>query len=289
MATNLLDKLITLAGSKLSGVRDYNDSSVYRSENSELTGVARYLNKFNKSKLTGVAQYLEKKQQLAKENEVVEASESGAAVSSVDKYLARKKAAVQAEPVADVAIEEPVSGVAKYLAGKGSTTPRQPTAKAAPAPVAETTAVPEVKKILSKVEKYLAKQSQGIKAAELPKVPEVKKILSKVEQYLAKQQTTSEKPKVKAAPAKPKSKVDQYLANHPEKSVKSSKPVKKASAKQTSSTSQRCQAATAKGTQCNRTANLSKIQRTINKKKYQFLACSQHKTDTFKPHPSFTK
>jgi len=50
-----------------------------------------------------------------------------------------------------------------------------------------------------------------------------------------------------------------------------------------------CQASTAKGTQCSRKANLTTIQRTINKQKCQFAVCNQHKNPEFKPYPPLIK
>ena len=324
MAKNLLDKIISFAGETFSGTRDYSDTSVYRTDASGLTGVAKYLNKINKvdeTALTGVARYLQNKQEVAVANEVIEpeaVAEVAEPMSRVDKYLARKGRAVAATSKAEQA---PASGVAKYLKGESAHPATKPVKEKPATPI-----VPEVKKILSKVEKYLAKQAEGIKTAEMPKVPEVKKILSKVEKYLAKHNVAEEKPKSKvekyleahdAPPAKPKSRVEKYLAAHEKQPAKpksrvekyladhDSKPAKpqsrvekylakkpaapsgKAKAASGAAEKSRCQASTAKGTQCNRTANLSKIQRTIDKKKYKFLACSQHKTDAFKPHPSF--
>ena len=50
-----------------------------------------------------------------------------------------------------------------------------------------------------------------------------------------------------------------------------------------------CQAGTAKGSQCNRTANLTQINRTINKQKYRFAVCNQHNNPSFKPYQPLIK
>jgi len=47
--------------------------------------------------------------------------------------------------------------------------------------------------------------------------------------------------------------------------------------------SERCQAATVKGTQCKRESGLTTMDRTIDKKRYRFLVCNQHKNQSFKP------
>lgn len=47
--------------------------------------------------------------------------------------------------------------------------------------------------------------------------------------------------------------------------------------------SNRCQAVTAKGTQCKRDTGLTTLERTIEKQKYRFAVCNQHKNQSFKP------
>lgn len=78
------------------------------------------------------------------------------------------------------------------------------------------------------------------------------------------------------------------------KNNKPTRPVKKSTPKPAgilnySENATQCQASTAKGSQCNRTANLTQINRTINKQKYRFAVCNQHNNQSFKPYQSLIK
>jgi hypothetical protein len=101
--------------------------------------------------------------------------------------------------------------------------------------------------------------------------PEVKKRpLSAVDRYLA----ASADKKPAPAPAKP-------AAAPP---AAAAKPAATSSSVIHFENVTQCQASTVKGTQCKNTTHLVKMQRTINKQKYQFFVCSQHHNDSFKPY-----
>lgn len=76
--------------------------------------------------------------------------------------------------------------------------------------------------------------------------------------------------------------------NKPTRSVKKSTH-KPTSILNVSENATQCQASTAKGSQCNRSANLTHINRTINKQKYRFAVCNQHNNQSFKPYQSLIK
>lgn len=232
MAQNIIDKITSFVGDTFSGARDYNDQSIYRVDSNGLTGVARYLQKKDKTDdtgVTGVAKYLQAKQQIADASaataaEEVAAAEITDAVSGVDKYMSRKDKGAAVVAKTEPQTQEPATGVARYIRGEKPHPESSATAETASAPL-----VPEVKKILSKVEQYLGNKNAAEASASESQVPEVKKILSKVEQYLAKHASDDEKTsredlyastKVKEpANDKPKSRVERYIADHDKESV----------------------------------------------------------------------
>ena len=92
-------------------------------------------------------------------------------------------------------------------------------------------------------------------------------------------------------PAKPAPKSSSTIIS---KNNKQTRPIKKSTPKPAgilnySENATQCQASTAKGSQCNRTANLTQINRTINKQKYRFSVCNQHNNQSFKPYQSLIK
>jgi hypothetical protein len=202
------------------------------------------------------------------QSENFEQSEVSRGLSGVEKYLQRKSVST-------------LTGVARYLERKSKEQAEK---------VATQTAVEEVEVVESSVEKYLRR-----KAGSVQKPPVFEKKLSRVERYLQqKEETQDQQPAVKPAkPAKPVSSVDKYLKSH------DTTPTTKAAAQPTKKPSKakakaqekptRCQAATSKGKQCSRTSKITKIQRTINKKKYNFTVCSQHNNDSFKPFADFVE
>jgi hypothetical protein len=201
------------------------------------------------------------------QSENFEQSEASQGLSGVEKYLQRKSVST-------------LTGVARYLERK---TKEQADRIAIQTAAEEVEAVTEIEE--SSVEKYLRR-----KAGSVQERPVVKKRLSRVERYLQqKEQTQGEPAAPVAKPAKPVSSVEKYLKSHETTSAKKTtvQPEKKPSKAKVQQKATRCQAATSKGKQCSRTSNTTKIQRTINKKKYHFTVCSQHNNDSFKPFPDF--
>ncbi len=200
------------------------------------------------SGLSGVAKYLAKQEQAA------QVEQTAAPVSGVEKYLARQQAS---SPKA--AVETPTTGVGKYLARQSSTTST---------PRKEPVVVPK-----TGVGKYLA----GVSIADAPKakpVPEKK-------QPPAKKAETTKAPAPAKKPTPVKAPTAAPAAKTPEPATE--KPAPAGGMIKFENISQ-CHASTVKGTQCKNTTNLTKIQRTINKKKYQFCTCAQHNNDSFKPY-----
>ena len=199
-------------------------------------------------------------------------------LTGVERYLAK----ITDDQEQQIAHEETLSGVEKYL---------QAHAEVEMVNVGNSQAKP-----LSGVDKYLASQDKqpAKKPASAAKKPAaVKKPASGVDKYLSQQPTSAKKKtSVKRKSAKPAAKkpapakksTRSTAAATKKKAV--AKPVQNASAGRIdlSANANQCQAGTARGGQCKRTTSLMKLQRTINKQKYQFLVCSQHHNDTFKPY-----
>ena len=210
------------------------------------------------SGLSGVAKYLAKHEEAANPKE---SEKTAAGLSGVEKYLAKQQAAAK-----ETIQQTPATGVAKYLA-------RQATGTAAPAPAKEPVIIPK-----TGVGKYLAGMPLAHAAtkpapASTEKKPPV--------------QTKTEAKKAPAAAKKPAP-----VAAVKEAAVKTDKPAAEAPAVPAATGDvihfenvTQCQSRTVKGTQCKNTNHLTKLQRTINKKKYTFSACPQHHNDTFKPYP----
>ncbi len=172
--------------------------------------------------------------------------------TGVEKYLARQ--AEQEEQQAGTKL----TGVARYLAKQ-----------------AEAEAAAENTKELTGVAKYLQDHSEVEETA-----------ATGVAKYLSKQKKAAKAKKSKEKPSKKeKSKSDKKSKKKKEQKTDKSKSVK-AKGKQLidlSKNAAQCQASTSKGTQCKRTNSLETIQKTINKQKYKFSVCGQHKSDDFKP------
>lgn len=249
MAINLFEQLLSKAGEIWSGTKTRDDHDIYIKDASGLSGVAKYL---------------AKQEQAAQPKE----PEIHAALSGVEKYLARK----QASPAAATVQEVPKTGVAKYLAKQSSGS----VPAATPAPVV----IPK-----TGVGKYLA----GIPLASTTTKPAAS--------APEKKQPPQNKPETKkaAASAKKPAPVNAVEVAAPATAGKISAPVVTEKAETVSvapagdvihfENVTQCQSRTVKGTQCKNTNHLTKLQRTINKQKYQFSACPQHHNDTFKPYP----
>ena len=205
--------------------------------------------------LSGVEKYLRKQ---AGEEEVAVPELTGVA-----KYLALRN---EEESVAE---EANATGVERYLARHGMATKGKVTLRAK----------------ASGVDKYLARHGQTEKVSLLEKA-------SGVDKYLAKHAQAA---KAKITDLAKASGVDKYLAGQSVAAVKKaispkpqSKPVKKQISKPSSTVNlsvnaTQCQAATTKRTQCKRDTGLTTLERTIDKKKYRFAVCNQHKNQSFKP------
>ncbi len=263
MAKNLFEQFIDLVSYKWPEPAAQDVSRTATEATGGLTGVAKYLAKQGGQEtpeLTGVEKYLAR-QTLT---ETVKPEATG-----VERYLAR-----QALSVAEAA--KPLTGVEKYLAKQA--TSGKPAKK------------------LSRVEKYLAKQSVTEKIS--VKATGVAKYLGKqgsaekktnIESELA--QTVSPEVETEALIAgkadKPKAETHKKTAT-PTQEAKAAQAEKQKPAKPAilnlAKDATQCQASTAKGTQCSRTVNLTLLQRTIDKQKYQFAVCSQHNTSSFKPY-----
>lgn len=245
MAKNLFEQLLSKAGEIWSGPKTYGDYDMYIKEDSK-----------DSSGLSGVAKYLAKQEQAAKPKEE---EPIAAPISGVDKYLARQQGSL---PKATQ--ETPTTGVGKYLARKAS-------AGAAPLPPKEPVVIPK-----TGVGKYLAGiplSTESKTAAPEKKQPQQNKPEASKPSAPAKKTATSTIAKQEApAPASKISEPEAAAAPAPTSSVIRFENVTQ------------CHASTVKGTQCKNTTNLTKIQRTINKQKYQFCACAQHNNDSFKPY-----
>ncbi len=244
MAKNLFEQLLTKAGEIWSGSKSHGDHQMYIQDSTGLSGVAKYL---------------AKQEQAAKPQEENKASQA----SGVEKYLARQQAS---SPTPVSAAATPTTGVGKYLARQTSS------ATPPPKPVV----VPK-----TGVGKYLAGVSLASesKAASVPekKQPQPKKAEK------SKAPTQAKKP----APATPVSDATPAAASKAPateaKAAAVTAPAPTSGIIRFENITQ-CHASTVKGTQCKNTTNLTKIQRTVNKKKYQFCACIQHNNDSFKPY-----
>jgi hypothetical protein len=202
------------------------------------------------SGLSGVAKYLAKQEQAA------QVEQTAAPVSGVEKYLARQQAS---SPKA--ATETPTTGVGKYLARQSSSSTS--------AQRKEPVVVPK-----TGVGKYLA----GVSIADAPKakpVAEKKQAPAKKAETIKAPAPAKAKPVAATAPKTPEPASEKPAATSA--SAPAGGIIKFENISQ-------CHASTVKGTQCKNTTNLVKIQRTVNKKKYQFCACTQHNNDTFKPY-----
>ena len=174
--------------------------------------------------------------------------------TGVEKYLARQTE----DEIQTTTTGGSLTGVAKYLDKQEKVT--APSASAKP---------------VSGVDKYLQKQtSVKKKPAAATKKPAA--ATKKASKPVAK----------KAAPAKKRAPAKKAK---PAAAPKKAAPKASASGTTDISINTRCQAGTAKGTQCKRTSQLTQIQRTINKQKYKVTVCSQHDNSSFKPYDGLIK
>lgn len=248
MAKNLFEQLLTKANEIWSGPKTHHEHQIYRDDNSGQSGVAKYL---------------AKQEQSAKPiGDVVSAQATG-----VEKYLAKKQGSVsssqtQAKP------QVAATGVGKYLAQK---------ATSGTVSTKETAIIPKtgVGKYLAGLPVSKAPTAQKKQTAPAASKPQATKASTPAKKA-APAITAKAAPAKAPAPAAPKVATQAPVATA---SAASSSPSTTAAAK----SAQQCQASTTKGTQCKNTIHLTKIQRTINKKKYQFSACLQHNNESFKP------
>jgi hypothetical protein len=149
---------------------------------------------------------------------------------------------------------------------------------------------------LTGVAKYLDKQDKQQKVT----APSASvKPVSGVDKYLQKKTSVKKKPVAatkkaskpvakKSAPAKKRALAKKAKPKPAAAAQKKAAP-KAASGTTDISINTRCQAGTAKGTQCKRSSQLTQIQRTINKQKYKVTVCSQHDNSSFKPYDGLIK
>ncbi len=278
MAKNILDQILSLTGIKSPDANGHYDPSVYRNEpspekkTSELTGVEKHLQKKNAAtagsttEATGVAKYLAQKQQQNQKKSESESSD----LTGVAKYLAQKQQKEQEKAEAEATALANMTGVARYLAKLETDNKTTPSKTAAVKK--ENTAT------LTGVDKYLAKQKTTPPVIQQPKVleetpekpmptPEAK-VLEK-QPVVEKKKETQEEKTIEPEPA------DTTIAKATNKLIN------------VAANASQCQAATLKGTRCRRKTNLDVIEKTINKQKYKFAACSQHVNSDFIPFSEF--
>ncbi|MGZ8239879.1 MAG: hypothetical protein ACXWTK_00005 [Methylobacter sp.] len=247
MEKNLLEHFLAKASEIWSGLKTQHDHPMYTPDSSGLSGVEKYLAKL---------------EQAAKQKE---AATLAAQATGVEKYLARQQA------FSPKAVQEvPTTGVGKYLARQtltGSVSPKQPVA------------IPK-----TGVGKYLAGIPLTKEGATPTPVPVTEK---------KQPQQNKFEPKKTTAPAKEPPPSDKIKEVPSAAISKTSAPATAAATTSVAPAGDvihfenvtQCQSRTLKGTQCKNTRHLTKLQRTINKQKYQFSACPQHHNDTFKPYP----
>jgi len=246
MAKNLFEELLTKANEIWTGSKPHYDQKVYREESTD-------------SGLSGVAKYLAKQD---KALQPVEETSSSKQLTGVEKYLAKQQGVVAS--ISDVS-SAPKTSVEKYLARQGGSSAASP----APAAVKEPEPIVVPK---TGVGKYLAgvPLSSGSKAATASTSTQTSKTGSAA--------TKATQPAQKPTPAKSVVPSESSYQGEAQKSEDSS------SAPSQGKSFAQCHASTSKGTQCKNTTHLTKIQRTVNKKRYQFAACKQHNNDSFKPY-----
>ncbi|BBL73317.1 hypothetical protein [Methylomagnum ishizawai] len=215
------------------------------------------------AQLTGVAKYLA---QLAAE----EAAAQGPVVVEFDTGVGRYVAALAENPAPAQG-----TGVQRYLANLAAETAVSGETEADRAAAAAYRARAGGK---TGVANYLG----GLGLPEVPVV--VKK--TRVEQYLANLAASSA-PVPAAAEATPAeaavpAEAPEAVAE-PEAAVAAEAPAASGLV-DLSTGAKQCQASTLKGTQCRNTSGLERIQRTIEGKAYQFLACAHHVGESFKPY-----
>ncbi|MGR9045035.1 MAG: hypothetical protein ACU83N_07055 [Gammaproteobacteria bacterium] len=177
-----------------------------------------------------------------------------------------------------------LTGVAKYLARK-----QQEEEMSAEAKAAALAKMTSVERYLSKLE---SKRTEASKVAAPKETPPAK--LSRVEAYLARQKQAAPvvshaKANVSASEtavkeAKATAEVKQATAAKPKTEKHSTTPVKAPSKLiNLAESATQCQAATIKGTRCQRKTNLETIEKTINHQKYKFAVCTQHNNRDLTP------
>ena len=245
MAKNLFEQILSKAGEIWSGSKSQGDHQVYIQDSSGLSGVAKYL---------------AKQEQAAQPEEATTATK----VSGVEKYLAKQQGSAP-----KTVSEAPTTGVGKYLA-------KQSSAKVVPP---KPVIIPKtgVGKYLAGVS--IATETKAASAPEKKQPPQKKPEKSKAATPIKK--STSVIP-ASEVPTPAPSKASTPATETAAAVVKAPAPASSGIIRFENIT--QCHASTVKGTQCKNTTNLTKIQRTVNKKKYQFCACTQHNNDTFKPY-----
>jgi hypothetical protein len=245
MEKNLLEHFLAKASEIWSGLKPQHDHPMYIQDSSGLSGVEKYLAKL---------------EQAAK---LKEAATLPTQVTGVEKYLARQQA------LSPKAVQEiPATGVGKYLARQtstGSVPPQQPVV------------IPK-----TGVGKYLA--GIPLSKEEASPVPVAEKKQPQQNKSEPKKTTTPAKETTPSAAAKGAPSAAISKTSAPATAAATTSAVPASDVIHFENVTQ-CQSRTLKGTQCKNTRHLTKLQRTINKQKYQFSACPQHHNDTFKPYP----
>lgn len=302
MAKNIFEQLISRAGEIWSGPKTP-QHAIYQDENPPA--------------LSGVAKYLAQQEQAAAQKTQEPERQSSAQLTGVAKYLARRAQTAEAsesapaEAVAAEAVQPepepvPTTGVAKYLArlAGGAAEPAK-----APQPAAERPDAPEPAPT-SRVGRYLARLAAGgttepAKAPEVPPKTGVGKYLAGIP--ITRPAPADSRPVEPKADAKPAPSETETAAETPSKTKRSAARAKAPAAAVNAAADfqydevgsksdgevihfdniTQCQAQTGKGSRCKNTSNLTEVSRTVDKQKYQFMVCAHHRTDSFKPHPSF--
>lgn len=272
MAKSFLEQLLDMTGLKWPDANGHYNPSVYRDEPGTVetekgqrpASTAQPKKSVRKSdeapkgstELTGVARYLAKKYPEIKPVELQKHSTDTTALTGVAKYLARKQQEEEESAEAKAAALAKMTSVERYLSKLDS---KRTEASEVAAPKEASPAKS------SRVEAYLARQKQAVP------------VVSHAQANVSASETAVKE--VKAA-----AEVEQENAAQ-QKTEKHSTPPVKAPSKliNLAESATQCQAATLKGTRCQRKTNLETIEKTINHQKYKFAVCTQHNNRDLTP------
>ncbi|NOQ36050.1 MAG: hypothetical protein GQ569_09165 [Methylococcaceae bacterium] len=232
------------------------------------------------TKLSGVEKYLAEKQHLEDEK-IKNETATLEKLTGVAKYLAKKQQEEQAESEAEAAALANMTGVARYLFKLETQEKKTPAKKAAPVKEEKTAR-------LSRVDQYLAKQqaAEAKKAASKTTKKTAKKATKVIAKDDVKEEETSkveEKEETVAVVEQQETTIEVSAAEeNKEPAVAEIEEISNETINLAEGATQ-CQAATVKGSQCKRKANLEVIEHTVNENTYQFAVCRQHNNDAFTP------